>query len=147
MIKTWDIFDTLIARRCVLPQTVFQIVERATNSIGFVQARIESEHNASMRGNYSLDDIYEEFRLLTNAPKNICDTLKKLECDVEIEQSIPITENIRQVKVGDVLISDMYLPETVIRRMLTKAGLLVPVEILITSGGKSSGRIWKEFAD
>lgn len=147
MIKTWDIFDTLIARRCVFPQAVFHIVERTSNSTGFVQARIAAESNVSGRGNYNLDDIYEEFRLLTNAPKNICDTLKKLECDVEIEQSIPITENIRQVKSGDILISDMYLPETVIRRMLTKAGLLVPVEILITSGGKSSGRIWKDFAE
>ena len=147
MIKTWDIFDTLIARRCIFPQNVFQIVEQATNSTGFVQARIESERNASKRGNYNLDDIYKEFQLLTNAPKNICDTLKKIECDVEIDQSIPITENIRQVKAGDVLISDMYLPEEIIRRMLTKAGLIAPVEILITSGGKSSGRVWKEFAE
>lgn len=147
MIKSWDIFDTLIARRCVFPQAVFQIVEQATNSIGFVQARIESERNASRRGNYNLDDIYEEFQLLTNTTKNICDTLKKLECDVEFDQSIPITENIRQVKSGDILISDMYLPETFIRRLLNKAGLLVPVEIVITSNGKSSGRIWRQLAE
>ncbi len=146
MLKTWDIFDTLIARRCIFPQAVFQIVERTSRIQGFAQARIVAEKKASSRGNYNLGDIYEEFKRLTNAPENLCNALKKLECDVELEQSIPITENIRQVKAGDVLISDMYLPEEIIRRMLSKAGLLAPVEIIITSGGKSSGRIWKQLA-
>ena len=147
MIKTWDIFDTLIARRCIYPHAIFQIVEQVTNSVGFVQARILAERNASRYGNFNLDNIYEEFQLITNASKNICDTLKKLEYDIEFEQSIPITENIRQVKSGDILISDMYLPENFIRRLLDKAGLLVPVEIVITSNGKSSGRIWKQLAE
>ena len=101
-----------------------------------------------MRGKgYSFDDIYEELQRITNAPKNICDNLKKLEYDVEFEQSIPISENIRKVKAGDILISDMYLPENFIRRLLEKAGLLTPVEIIITNNGKSSGRIWKQLSD
>ena len=91
--------------------------------------------------------IYDELQRITNVPQNACDALKKLECDVELDQSIPITENILQVKAGDILISDMYLPEELIREMLTKAGLIVPVEIVITSGGKSSGRVWKQLAE
>ena len=147
MIKTWDIFDTLIARRCIFPKNIFQIVEQITKIEGFAQVRTLAESNASKRGNYNLDDIYEEFQELLDAPKTLCDDLKDLECDIEFEQSIPITENIRQVKSGDVLISDMYLPENFIRQLLNKAGLLVPVEILITSGGKSSGRIWQQFSE
>lgn len=147
MLKTWDIFDTLIARRCVFPHGVFQIVEQVSKVKGFTQARMMAERNISDNNpNYNLDDIYEQFQKNTGATKNICDALKKLECDVEFDQSIPITENIRQVKAGDVLISDMYLPETFIRKLLEKAGLFVPVEILITSGGKASGRIWKQLA-
>jgi len=147
MIKTWDIFDTLIARRCISPNIIFQIVENVSKMNGFVKARITAERNVLMRGNCNLDSIYEEFRVLTNTPKNICDALKKLECNVEYEQSIPITENILQVKAGDILISDMYLPEKVIRRLLAKAGLLAPVEIVITSGGKYSGLVWKQLAE
>lgn len=147
MLKTWDIFDTLIARRCVSPQAVFQIIEQISKIQGFTQARIIAEGNIVKRGNYNFDDIYEEFQRLTNAPKSLCDTLKKLELDVEFEQSIPITENIRQVKANDILVSDMYLSENFIRRLLNKAELLVPVEIVITSGGKSSGRIWKQLAE
>ena len=147
MLKTWDIFDTLITRRCVAPQIIFHLVEEVSKVKGFTQKQIEAERNVSRRGNYNLDDIYEELQKLTNAPENFCDTLKNIECDAEFSQCIPITENIQQVKSGDILISDMYLPETIIRRLLNKAGLVVPVEILITSGGKSSGQVWKQFAE
>ena len=148
MLKTWDIFDTLIARRCVVPQMIFSLVENVSQVKNFVPVRSASEYNVATRGiNYNLDDIYDEFRKLTNAPQNLCDKLKELEIEVELDQCIPITENLKQVKSGDILISDMYLPEKIIRKMLNKAGLLVPVEIVITSGGKSSGRIWKQIAE
>ena len=147
MIRTWDIFDTLIARRCIFPQVIFYLVEETSHFKYFTSARIEAERNAAKRGNYNFDDIYEEFQKLTNAPKDVCDNLKKLEADAEIAQAIPITENLLQVQAGDVLITDMYLPEPLIRRMLSKVGLLEPVEVFISSGGKSSGRIWTQLAE
>lgn len=146
--KTWDIFDTLIARRCIYPQTIFSIVSQITNITNFPQIRILAEQNLAGRGvNYNLEDIYEEISKICSAPKNLCDELKSLEVQVELDNCIPITENLCQVKAGDVLISDMYLPENVIRKMLYKAGLFDPVEIVVTSGGKATGRIWKEIAD
>ena len=148
MLKTWDIFDTLIARRCIYPVNVFKIIEQRLKISGFVQARMAAERNAALKNfNYNFDDIYNEFlKIVSNATPEICTDLKNLECEVEIEQAIPITENILQVKSGDILITDMYLPEKVIRKMLEKCGLIVPVEIVITSNGKSSGRIWKQIA-
>ena len=50
MLKTWDIFDTLIARRCISPQFVFQIVEQSSKIQGFAQARVEAEKILSERG-------------------------------------------------------------------------------------------------
>lgn len=138
MLKTWDIFDTLIARRCIYPQAVFQIVESVSGFPSFSRARLLAESDLLRRGgNFILDDIYRQFQILTNAPKDVCDALQEMECTVEFEESIPITENLRQVKAGDILISDMYLPENFIRRLLDKAGLLEPVEIVITNSGKS----------
>lgn len=148
MQRTWDVFDTLIARRCIEPRRVFQIIEDITKIRDFLKIRKVAEQNILSRKKIcTLDLIYDEFQRITQAPKIICDRLKKLECDVELTQSIPITENIRHVRSGDILISDMYLPEDLIRRMLRKAGLLVPVEMIITSNGKRSGRVWKQFAE
>lgn len=149
MLKTWDIFDTLIARRCVAPHLIFQIIEQKFNIGGFAQARIMAESRVRSRTlNYNFDDIYNEFqKIVTNVDSNLCQQLKKIECNTEIEQAIPITENILQVKAGDILISDMYLPEEIIRKMLLKCGLIAPVEICLTSNGKYTGKIWKQIAD
>lgn len=148
MLKSWDIFDTLIARRCIFPQNIFRIVEQISKVTNFTNARVAAEQNVARRiPNYTPEDIYTELKNMFNVSQELCDKLKSLEIQTEIDQCIPITENLRQVKAGDILISDMYLPEKVIRKMLDKAGLFAPVEIVITSGGKSSGRIWQELAD
>ena len=147
MLKTWDIFDTLIARRCIASVNVFKIMEQVTKIAGFTNVRLFAERNLINRGeNYTLDDIYTELNNIFELTESSCKILKEIECQTEIEQAIPITENILQVKSGDILISDMYLPEKIIRKMLEKCGLIVPVEIVITSNGKSSGRIWKQIA-
>lgn len=147
MLKTWDIFDTLIARRCIFPHLIFKMMEDAIKIQGFVQARIAAENNVAMRGvNYNLDDIYAEFLSISGLNEESCNILKNIECQLEIEQAIPITENILKVKADDILISDMYLPEETIRAMLEKCGLIVPVEVVITSRGKHSGQIWRQLA-
>lgn len=148
MLKTWDIFDTLIARRCIFPHVVFQIMENVSKVQGFAQARISAEQSlAQQKKNYNLDDIYDVFQKNFNVPDDLCASLKQLEYDVEFEQAIPIAENLNQVKAGDILISDMYLPKKFIQKLLDKVGLLEPVEIVITSNGKYTGRIWKQLAE
>lgn len=140
MLRTWDIFDTLIARKCVFPHIVFQIVEQISEINGFANIRRNAEVlTANTISNYKLNDIYDVMVQQFNVPTQLAEQLKKLEVDVEIDQTIPIAENLNQVKSGDVLISDMYLPENIIRQMLEKAGLFVPVELVITSGGKRGG--------
>ena len=81
MLKTWDIFDTLIARRCVVPHIVFQIMEQKTRLNGFTQARIAAEQNIlRKKPNITLDDIYDEFlKIVTNATLPMCEDLKNFE--------------------------------------------------------------------
>ena len=146
MLRSWDIFDTLIARRCIFPQNVFKIVEQISKIKGFMNVRIAAEQSILNKGkNFNLDDIYKAMTKISNVSEELANKLKNFECDIEIEQAIPITENLNKVKSGDILISDMYLPEEIIRRMLDKVGLFVPVEIVITSGGKANGNIWKQL--
>ncbi len=63
---------------------------------------------------------------------------------------IPIAENLARVKDGDLLLSDMYLPTSVIRALLAKAGLDRRVGLMVSADGKQSGQVWprvlKSFA-
>ena len=147
-LRTWDIFDTLIARRCITPDRVFNMLERRIKVKGFAVARMKAEQMLIKRGRpFKLDDIYDELLKASHVDKNVADGWKKAECEIELEQAIPIVENINKVRSGDVLISDMYLPDDVIRRMLEKCGLFVPVELIITNSGKSGGAVWKQLRD
>ncbi len=138
MLRTWDIFDTLIARKCVFPHIVFQIMEQISKINGFANIRGAAADFAVKKDkSCNLDDIYNAMCKISNIPYQIAEKLKQLECDIEIDQAIPITENVNQVKSGDILISDMYLPEEIIRKMLDKIGLFVPVELVITTSGKT----------
>ena len=139
-LRTWDIFDTLIARKCVFPHIVFQIIEQISKINGFANIRgAAAEVAGKTVENCTLDDIYDVMCKISNIPHQIAEKLKQLECNVEIDQIIPITENLNQVKSGDILISDMYLPDEVILKMLDKVGLSVPIELVITLDGKARG--------
>ncbi|AJQ29643.1 hypothetical protein [Pelosinus fermentans] len=144
---SWDVFDTLIARRCIHPYGIFHIVEQETRMTGFAKARIQSEQCVAARKceTYTIDDIYEEIISSYKVDPSIGARLKELEINTEIEQAIPIVENIKKVKPGDILISDMYLPKDVIKLMLLKVGLNVPFELIVTTNGKASSRIWNDF--
>lgn len=144
--RSWDIFDTLIARRCIFPHNVFRIMEQVTKIEGFTNLRTHAESIAAQTvNNYRFNDIYNSMMKIANLTLEMIERLKKLEIDVELDQAIPIKENLNQVKSGDVLISDMYLPDEVIQKLLDKVGLTVPVELLITSGGKARGGVFNQF--
>ncbi len=147
-LRTWDVFDTLIARRCVQPIRIFELVEQKIGVKGFAKMRVQAEQIILKLGiDYKFDDIYDVMHQLMKIDKPITDQWKQVELDVEFEQAVPIVENINQVRADDVLISDMYLPEKTIRRLLKKCGLLEPVEIVVSTSGKASGRVYRRFQE
>ena len=147
-LRTWDIFDTLIARKCIFPQKIFDMIEQKIKVSGFMKMRQTAERLVQQLGiNYKLKDIYDVLHQIMHIDKSTAEQWKQIEIELELEQAIPIVENINKVKSGDVLISDMYLPDDVIRRMLEKCGLFVPVELIITNNGKSGGAVWQRLRD
>lgn len=138
---SFDIFDTLMARRCVEPKNVFLEIERRVKLHGFTEHRIGAEQ-AVAGGPYTLDDIYRAFQANSGMSTEVVDYLKNTEIELEVENAIPIRENLDAVENGDVLITDMYLPRTAILRMLDKVGLRKQVGLIISSSGKHSGQIW-----
>ena len=148
MLRTWDIFDTLIARRCIFPQRVFDLVEQRIGVKGFARMRRTAEQLIQQLGiKYKLNEIYEVLYQIMHVDKALTDQWKQVELEIEYEQAIPIVENLNQVRSGDVLISDVYLPDDFIRRLLKKCGLIMPVELIISNHAKADGSVWKKFHD
>jgi hypothetical protein len=140
---SFDIFDTLLARRCVEPKNVFHELEQRANLPGFAEQRIRAERIFWSDGaTYGLDDIYAALQSQFGYEPEVAARLKKLEVELEIDNAIPIRENLDRVRDGDILVTDMYLPRSAILRLLDKVGLRKQVGLVISSAGKHSGKVW-----
>lgn len=145
-VQSFDIFDTLIARRCIRPEAVFFEVERRSGFVGFAGLRYQAERLVEAN-EYMLSDIYLEISKLAICDASNTQKLMELEIQVELENVVPITDNLSQVKDDSLLITDMYLPDDVIRKMLTIAGLPEHMCLIRSSHGKRNGRVWQALAD
>lgn len=123
---SFDIFDTLIKRNVPSPTDLFQLIEDDFNISNFKKKRIEAEKTANENPDnneeVTLDYIYKQIEF-----KNI-DRLKEIEIQYEIDLC---TRHKELFKVFDfciqnnkkvILISDMYLHETVIKTILKNNG-------------------------
>ena len=126
--KSWDCFDTLIARRFVYPYTIFEEVGRQLGIENFSKMRRRAEKNS--------DRTYEGIY------KNLPDIDPNVEFQVELEHCFGIVENMNRVQDGDIVVSDMYLTEDHIRQLLISCGLTKDVKIYVTPDGKHKGTIW-----
>lgn len=140
-VRSFDIFDTLIARKCVHPATLHELVGQRLGMGGFVKARIRAEQRLAGR-EYTLEDIYSQLRN-DGLAAEVAQRALMLELDAERENVIPIVDNLRKVRDGDLLLTDMYLPTAFIVELLWRAGLRRHVSIVRTSGGKAHGHVWQ----
>jgi hypothetical protein len=142
-VDSFDVFDTLIARRCVDALRIFEAMEARYGIPGFAGTRREAELAVAGPG-YTLDRIHEEVARRLGMDADAAAALKQAEIDAELADAIPISENLDRVRDGDLLLSDMYLPATVIRALLAKCGLKPLVGLVVTADGKQSGRLWRQ---
>lgn len=140
-IRSFDIFDTLIARNCIDPHAIFAQVEQIIGQPNFAADRVAAEQRVAA-GPYTLDTIYDELAQARAWSKDQRDRAMAAEIDAELNAVIPIAENLAHVRDGDVMVSDMYLPEAVIRSLLRKAGLSKEIGVVVSAHGKRSGEIW-----
>lgn len=136
---SFDIFDTLISRRVILPNGIFKIIEKILNTnikyknlskflkTNFFSLRISAEETAKKRKIKEVN-IYEIYDVIKDACVLNDETvgeLIKLELSVEKNNIIPIDKNIHLIKQlilqkkKVILISDMYLTSSQIRDILT----------------------------
>ncbi len=142
---SFDVFDTLITRTTATPWGIFALMrdrlklEKQIHNLdeyvvdNFYGMRIHSEELARKAGSFqhveevTLHDIYKAMAVCGCISAEQIKYLCKLEQETEVANVVPIPENIQRLKglveQGErvVLISDMYLPENTIRRMLLQA--------------------------
>lgn len=126
---SFDVFDTLITRRFKNPQSVLLKFCLKYN-VNF-EARIEADN-----GSRSLEEIYLE--------AGIPLSLMEKELEEEIDNLIGIKENIMKVNTGDILVSDMYLNNEQLRKLLHKFNLHTN-SIYVSNSDKATGKYWQDL--
>lgn len=138
--NSFDVFDTLLARRYITVDPVLDHIERITGIAGFKAARIGAD-----TGGRSFDEIYQAMVDQGIIPQDRKAELMQQEIDLEISTAIPVRKNLDRVQHGDILISDMYLPAHVILRMVRAAGMDKQVTLYQSNGDKRNGSVWGKF--
>lgn len=142
-VSSFDIFDTLIGRIHGSPETVFDSVARISEFPNYKHIRKLAES----KSNGTWDSIWIEFQSLTMMPESQIDDIKDLEWQMEKAYSFPITTNIVLLKSKDILVSDMYLPEFMIKELLKLNSITSYDKIYVSPNGKRSGNIWPKIKD
>ncbi len=140
-VKSFDIFDTILARDVVQPNDIFSIVEKEYPFPNFSQLR----QQAGERANGTFEDIYNIFQALTGEDWQVIQHLKEFEVNCELNHTYILEQNYRLVRDGDILITDMYLPYEVIAKLLKHAGYEKSTNIYASAFGKSHGWMWKQL--
>ena len=133
-VNSFDLFDTLIFRACYYPENIFSIIERDKN--------IDNFKNNRMR--YQDPDFKTTYKNLQNHYKwndKYRDEIMEYELYIEEDNIYPIQTNINMVSDEDIIVSDMYLYEDFLKKILTKFGL-GKNKLYLTYSGKYDGYIW-----
>jgi len=157
---SFDIFDTLITRPVLFPDTGFKIIEiRVKKELGVVlnfknfrkQAEMQTRKARQFTGDCSIDDIYDEFQRLTSLSTAHCEAIKRIEIQNELELCLPreavvtIFNYAKSKGKRVVLISDIYLGLQDIEAMLLKCGISGYERIFLSSVAdrrKDTGELW-----
>lgn len=145
MLYSYDVFDTVITRKTANPHGIFALLaDLLKNSEeysdipkdvreNFFNMRIEAERYARKAlckpGRYEIDmdDIYYALNLSGELSDEQVSRIKGKEYRLEIENAVPIPEICEEIiahlEAGDsvAFISDMYLPEDIVKSILAVA--------------------------
>lgn len=138
--NTFDVFDTLIARRYLTSDPIILQLANEVENSNFFEARKIADTGAR-----SLQEIYTHLASAGIIPESHVSVLMNREIELEIQHAIPVQENINRVNHGDILISDMYLPASAILEMVRSTGMNKQVTLYQSNGDKSNGTVWPKL--
>ena len=132
---SFDIFDTLIKRTVLDPKTVFRIAEERTGVRGFADARY---HVQTTQYRLNLDEFYEILQREQGYDGATVKLLKETELRLEAEiirprrAMVEIFDYAKNLGKTVILVSDMYLDEDYLRKLLEKNGIAGYSELYIS---------------
>lgn len=148
---SFDVFDTLLVRRCLEPSDVFTAIERESRRKGYAKARIKAERRAnrcvssgSMHGETSLDEIYSfipQFKDFKDAELRYEES-----CICANSEVVGLWTKAGELGKRRVIVSDMYLPRQFIERLLNANGVTGWDGIYVSSeykARKKTGRLYQ----
>lgn len=144
MIKSYDVFDTLIVRWYKEPDSIFKEIQKLSNINNFTQLRKKAENSCLEPDLNKIYNLLQKYLNLSEEKKN---ELKNLELSLEHKMSSPIISNLIKIKDGDILVSDMYLQKEEILSILKKNNLNKNIKLYVSNGGKSNGWIWNTILE
>lgn len=161
---TFDVFDTVLTRRVAQPADVFEILAnelresgiRVPPAGGFRWLRIRAERWArrgAEGGDVTIEEIYRLLsRLLrwSDAERELAMT-RELDLESSLLSATPLglkaVEDARVKGLRVAFVSDMYLREQFLRRLLEREGLWREGDLVAVScewkASKANGRIWE----
>lgn len=159
-VVSFDIFDTLLVRPWFAPDNLFDFMElvvaRRFGIPEFARLRHEAERLARLRGrnfDVGIADIYAEFAALIQDPQK-AQAIRALEEHAEWTMLAPNAEvceaarNLAAKGKRLVAVSDMYLEEEFLRKLLKKNDLDIFAAIYVSNSvgkRKDDGTMWREL--
>jgi FMN phosphatase YigB (HAD superfamily) len=125
-IVSFDVFDTLVMRRCLYPRDVFHFL-----GADFAKVRVQAETELYAEGGHpNIDDIYRRMGH-PHSPRQELD----LEAEVLIARDKMVDMLLYAARLGKEvwLASDMYLPKEILSTLLGNLGISVPTSRILVS--------------
>jgi predicted HAD superfamily hydrolase len=163
-IYSFDVFDTSLVRIWAKPTDLFWEVGYQLQKDNLIQIspeswsslRMETERIAREIGTFyevTLDEIYEQLARSLNWSADEAEKAKQKEIEIELLSLRPVPatqkriQSLHQANERVIYISDMYLPEEVIRNFLKENNVWTPGSTLYVSSetriNKGSGKLFK----
>lgn len=165
-VKSFDVFDTLVTRKVGLPKHIYLLTGMKANKRGdfnldpeiFAEERVKAEKQLKeVIGVPDIQAIYNKLAENLDLSTKLRDKLLDLELSTEFENIIPVQKHVELLKKmrkeGSeiIYISDMYLNENIIRKILSEKGILLEGEKIYVSCdcgvSKKSGFLFNKVAE
>lgn len=129
-VLSFDIFDTLLMRKTLAPEDVFTIIgskaaERKIAISDFKNVRMKAQLESGLY-NPDIYEIYDSMQKSAGISDEQRRELLELEIETEVEVLIPRVEMVSVLKWAKekgkkvILVSDMYIPESFLRKILKR---------------------------